>query len=298
MSFAASRRFPLRRLTGRSVTAAGRGFTLVELLVVIGIIALLMSILMPALTKAKRQAQAVACMSNVRQIYTAIAMFAQDNKGHLPQPYLVGQLSMSSPNNPATPNVFARTLAWSQRASGAAGHIDLRDDASALWRYIPGESTRAQIMMCPGDNGEALFGHARNETMYPRNVSYSLNRYLLMRDQSKPGLRLGSVKGASRKIMIYEEMAPNDSWCIMGSSVDDLPSPRHGLTMRSNARLNPNSRDFLNGRGSYGFFDGHVEPVVTAALIPPMPPGNVRYHWPLVATDGPPPWGPGNLTPD
>ena len=185
-----------------------RAFTLVELLVVIGIIALLISILMPALGQARRKAQAVMCMSNERQIYMALQMFAQDNKGQLPQPYLVGQLSMTSPTDPATPTKWpngtevARTLAWAQRAPGAAGHIDLRDDAAYLWRYIPGEKAREQIMMCPGDNGEALYGHARDETRYPRNTSYSLNQFLLRPNQDRLGLRLGSIKTAARKIMI------------------------------------------------------------------------------------------------
>lgn len=66
-------------------TDGSRGFTLIELLVVIAVIAILMGILMPALSMARKQGQQSVCQSNLRQIGLAAAMYSDDNNHRIPR---------------------------------------------------------------------------------------------------------------------------------------------------------------------------------------------------------------------
>ncbi|HEX3359059.1 MAG TPA: prepilin-type N-terminal cleavage/methylation domain-containing protein, partial [Tepidisphaeraceae bacterium] len=81
-----------------------RGFTLVELLVVVGIIGILIGLLLPALNKARSAAQTAACLGNLRSIGQAMVMYTAENKGWLPgSGWTTGAMFWNFSTSPPTP---------------------------------------------------------------------------------------------------------------------------------------------------------------------------------------------------
>lgn len=122
-----------------------KGFTLIELLVVIAIIGILLGLLLPALTRAKAKARETACLNNLKQIGIAVMLYADDNKGFLPD----AEPLPSQPLDPASPmprisEVLASTLGVSSGAKSSTvfrcpsdlqGYFE-KEGSSYEWNYV------------------------------------------------------------------------------------------------------------------------------------------------------------------
>lgn len=138
-----------------------KNFTLIELLVVIAIIAILASMLLPALNLAREKAKTINCVSNQKQIGTAIGMYVGDYKDQLPAAV-------------ATAGVPSYTSTWDLRSVWCAGPVGLGLAAANGYFGRTGNplgSNRPKVLFCPSEEGVVFRFTDWVSYIYPRDCS-------------------------------------------------------------------------------------------------------------------------------
>lgn len=231
-------------------------FSIIELLVVIGIIGVLVAILLPALSRAREQAHQLKCASNMRQVYSAVLAYITDNEGSMPAPPWTPYDNYVSP---ASPPVSAWYMVLT--VPPQPGVYDFTH--GPFWAYVSkGGGVPATIFNCPTDEAsDNRVSYISGQAYSPRNFSYSLNAQINWNPNTHsfdthngaafPPLKFTRIVNPAHKILVWEEQAPNDGCCdvAMGYFPEDTPTDRH------------------RGRGNQGFADGHVELLAPAEIM-------------------------------
>jgi prepilin-type N-terminal cleavage/methylation domain-containing protein/prepilin-type processing-associated H-X9-DG protein len=248
----------------RDVNSQWRGFTLIELLVVIALIAILASLLLPVLNKAKQKAQGIQCMSNLRQAMTGFLMYANDFSDWVP----INHSGKAAYDNPFPASFTPNWVTGHENYSGDPGNTNVAWLLDSKYSQLAPYIQNPAVYKCPADQSK---NYGRTDA--PRLRSYAMSGAVGCRDlngspriaptlQKYPPLDGGNWMIYTKLSQMKGALGPSDIWVLIDEHPDFIEDPEFALVLASNlgeAEWSDVPSKYHANSCGLSFADGHSE---------------------------------------